>query len=317
MSKEVWKDIVGYEGFYQVSNLGNVRSVDRVYDHNGRNQHKRTKQLRREKSIVLSQANKEYKQVCLRKPNVKNNHLVHRLVAETFIPNPENKRTVNHKDGNKHNNKVTNLEWATDKENQHHYLRNNINIKEKKVIIIELDKIFNNARECANYLKSIGVNKANHSAINQVCNGKFKKHKGYTFAFYDSILSEYQALTKENKAQASEIDRLKSEVPNSEDFYNALDLIGNFALSDNPKYILHISDRFMEEFDLIREQWRILNNAYTYVIEKNDKLNAIREVVKELRKKEYIHIDDYGSEFIFTETLEDEIKSILGGESNE
>lgn len=107
MKDEVWKDIPNYEGLYQVSNLGNVKSLN--YKKKG---------ISKELKPVLYFG--KYKSVSLFKNQIKKVFLVHRLVAITFIPNNEDKPFVNHKDGNKLNNIVENLEWVTNSENQIH-----------------------------------------------------------------------------------------------------------------------------------------------------------------------------------------------------
>ena len=105
---ERWKDIKGYEGKYQVSNLGNVKSL-------------LDKSLKkREKILKPSLTHKGYLRVYLSKESKKSTRLIHRLVAEAFIPNLENKETVNHIDGNKTNNRIDNLEWLSNIENQRH-----------------------------------------------------------------------------------------------------------------------------------------------------------------------------------------------------
>lgn len=103
---ETWKAIEGYEGLYEVSNLGRVKSLSRL----------------RVKEHLLSQfKNHEgYKRVNLWKNNSSKKYSVHRLVAEAFIPNPESKPQVNHIDENKQNNSVENLEWVTAIENHNH-----------------------------------------------------------------------------------------------------------------------------------------------------------------------------------------------------
>lgn len=100
--QEIWKDIKNYEGYYQVSSLGHIRSLDRI-DSSGR-------QL---KGRLLKLSNGQYRSVTLSIHNKCKNYNVHRLVAETFIPNLDNLPCINHKDENKHNNAVTNLEWCT------------------------------------------------------------------------------------------------------------------------------------------------------------------------------------------------------------
>ena len=112
--KEVWKDIKGYENLYQVSNYGNVKSLDRyIKNKNGKMQFYNEKILRPNDS-------KGYLKVTLSKNNRQRTFRIHVLVAKTFISNPENKPEVNHKDGNKHNNHIDNLEWNTRRENEIH-----------------------------------------------------------------------------------------------------------------------------------------------------------------------------------------------------
>lgn len=95
---EEWKKVIGYEGLYEVSNLGNVRNV------------------RRNTLLRLSE-NQGYIQVCLYKNGIRTGLKVHRLVAQAFIPNPYNLKEVNHKDENPSNNIVENLEWCDRKYN--------------------------------------------------------------------------------------------------------------------------------------------------------------------------------------------------------
>ena len=111
--KEDWKDIKGYEGIYQVSNRGCVRSLDRiVVDSKGVVFKRKGKELR------LSVSN-GYPSITLSN-KVKKRFCIHRLVAQAFIENPLNKDEVNHIDGNKLNNNLSNLEWSTKSENTIH-----------------------------------------------------------------------------------------------------------------------------------------------------------------------------------------------------
>ena len=100
--EEIWKDIKEYEGLYQVSNLGNIKS------------------LRRNKLIKYSKDNKGYLRTSLAKNGINRTVKVHRIVAQAFINNDENKPQVNHKNGNKTDNNVENLEWVSNQENQNH-----------------------------------------------------------------------------------------------------------------------------------------------------------------------------------------------------
>jgi hypothetical protein len=113
---EIWRPVVGFEGYYEVSNLGVVRSVTRRISREGR-QGDLTKQGQILQGFVTP---KGYVRLQLVRDGQVKNCMIHRLVAEAFLPNPENKPEVNHKDGNKQRNVVDNLEWMTSGENLQH-----------------------------------------------------------------------------------------------------------------------------------------------------------------------------------------------------
>lgn len=121
---EIWVDIKDYEGLYQVSNLGRVKSLPRIK----RNFNINTKQLEEiilpEKIRRLQLTRYGYYRIGLTKNHKQIYYYVHRLVAEAFIPNPENLTHINHKDENKLNNCVDNLEWRTAKYNSNYGARN-------------------------------------------------------------------------------------------------------------------------------------------------------------------------------------------------
>lgn len=110
-TREIWRDIIGYEGYYQVSDCGNVKSLDRVV---GNGKTYKSKILTLRKNIY------GYCVVYLSKNCKVETKNVHRLVALSFIDNPHNKPQVNHINEIKHDNKVNNLEWMTSKENTNH-----------------------------------------------------------------------------------------------------------------------------------------------------------------------------------------------------
>ncbi|MBO7720014.1 NUMOD4 motif-containing HNH endonuclease [Candidatus Saccharibacteria bacterium] len=141
MAVEDWKPVVGFEGLYEVSNLGRVRSLPR----NGT----------RKKGTIRQFGNvaNGYRAVLLARFGEHKNALVHRLVAEAFIPNPQNKPCVNHIDGDKWNNAVDNLEWCTYAENIAHSIRVLHQHKNSplavSVLCVETGVVYNSVAEAA------------------------------------------------------------------------------------------------------------------------------------------------------------------------
>ena len=117
---EIWKDIKDYEGHYQISNFGRIKSIDRIIiyaDH----------RIYKYKSKILKcELTKGYLTVKLYLATNKRAYRLNRLVAQAFIVNPKNKPEVNHRDGNKLNNHITNLEWMTFDENMAHSAKNGL-----------------------------------------------------------------------------------------------------------------------------------------------------------------------------------------------
>lgn len=121
MRVEVWKSVKGYEGLYEVSTFGRVKALSRTYtDKNGR------VSTIKERIMKQSIGNAGYWQTALRRNGVSSTTNIHRTLAETFVPNPDKKPFVNHIDGNKTNNEISNLEWVTHEENIKHAAKNGL-----------------------------------------------------------------------------------------------------------------------------------------------------------------------------------------------
>lgn len=120
MDKEYWKPVDGYDGLYEVSNYGNVKSLHKIIDKG------KFGIVEFPEKILKMVMRGLYRAVTLYKNKKATMHSVHRLVATAFILNPDNKKQVNHIDGNKLNNNVANLEWCTPHENTHHAIKNGL-----------------------------------------------------------------------------------------------------------------------------------------------------------------------------------------------
>ena len=212
MEEEIWKPIKDYEGLYEVSNLGRVKSLN--YRKTGK------------EKILKNIECRGYLAVCLTKNGKQKLFKVHRLVAETFIPNPESKPCIDHINTIKNDNRVKNLRWVTHKENNNNPLtkkKYSENHREqtgennpmygrtgeksprygkqhteetKKKMSKSVVQINPNTNEVikvwGSAIEAERQGRFNNSAINQCCKGKRKSHKGYKWIF----LEDYEKLSE-------------------------------------------------------------------------------------------------------------------------
>lgn len=169
METEIWKDIPGYEGHYKISNKGSVKSI-------------------KKNDILMKGAYlKGYKIISLWKNGTGRMFRVHRLVAMSFIPNPENKPCIDHVNGNRSDNRVENLRWVTPKENQNnpitkdkfnkragkaHHTKKVEQLKNGIVI-----NVFVSVHQASRYIQGSATN------ICAICKGKGKTYKGYGWRY--------------------------------------------------------------------------------------------------------------------------------------
>ena len=165
--KEIWKDIQDYEGLYQISNKGRIKSLKR-------------KNVTADKILTPRLDKDGYMLINLYKSNHKTTFKIHRLVAQHFIPNPDNLPQINHKDENKVNNNVTNLEWCSIKYNNNYRNRYsrlpqnkpNNTYTSKPIQCIETGIIYPSISEASRQLK-------------QRINLKYKLSGGYHWKYYE------------------------------------------------------------------------------------------------------------------------------------
>ena len=183
--KDVWKDIKGYEGLYQVSNLGRIKSLAKIRPCN------KGVKINRERILSLFPDKKGYLMTFLYDLERKRKTLkVHRLVANAFIPNPDNKPQIDHINAVKSDNRVCNLRWCTSRENFHNpisYARNSVsktgykNHKAKSVSQYTLDDKFIRTWLCISDIRrELGYD---HSHITQCCRGERKLAYGYKWRY--------------------------------------------------------------------------------------------------------------------------------------
>ena len=174
--KEIWKDIKGYEGIYQVSNLGRVKRLNKqIIRKNGR------VQTFKEKIMKPYDNQNGYLKINLHKNKRLYSIYIHKLVAEQFISNPNNYKEINHKDENKYNNIANNLEWCNHKYNCNYGTKIERQTSKKSKKVVQYDKKMN-------YLKTYNsIKEAQKECkcfnISQCCQGKLKSSGGYIWKY--------------------------------------------------------------------------------------------------------------------------------------
>lgn len=169
--QEVWKAIKGYAN-YQISNLGNVRKINKDY------------RCAKYKPLKPKLEKNGYLRICLSKNSLKNYYNIHRLVAEAFIPNPNNFPIINHKDENRSNNNVNNLEWCTYKYNNNY---GNIKVKMSnsalKRKVQQYDKNMNLLNTYISIKEASIKTNSNRRYISQCCKNTTLTCNGYYWRY--------------------------------------------------------------------------------------------------------------------------------------
>jgi len=193
-SIEKWKDVTGYEGYYQVSDFGRVRSLGRLVKMNGINRESYTRTI---KERILKQViSGNYLNVKLCKDGHEKTYKVHRLVAQEFAENPNNYPEVNHINENKLDNNLNNLEWCTRKYNQEFGTRKERIYNHPNFVKMadELAKRSSKPVKATNiksgevtfFESTMDVQRKlniNNSNVGRVCNGERKQSRGYKFEY--------------------------------------------------------------------------------------------------------------------------------------
>lgn len=184
--KEIWKDIKGYEGSYQVSNTGKIKSLRRaveIIDKNGKSRIS----IYQEKVLKQGKDPNGYKRVGLALNGKDKTVKVHRIVAQTFIPNPENKPQVNHINGDKTDNNVNNLEWCTAKENIEKAFETGLKKKGKEVYnskpVYQFDLNMNFLKRYETITEASKETKILHSGISNCCSGRINNAGGFIWKY--------------------------------------------------------------------------------------------------------------------------------------
>lgn len=268
---ELWKDIEGFEGIYQISSKGNIRSLDRwVIDKNGRKVFWKSQPI---KPRPQHKDGSGYLQVSLRMNGKYIHFLVHRLVAKAFIPNPNNLEQVNHIDENKHNNDVNNLEWLSRLDNTRYGTGIDRMAEKHSTAIMQLDMDGNVIKEWQSIRQAkMSVAASIWSAIlegRRIC-------KGYVWIERDKYIN----MTKEQLQEfiSNEVNKLKQKKINTRKVMS--------EKNSKPIVQLNLDGSFVKEWKSAKEAQ---NNGY----KANDIRACVRGKQKTSRGYKWMDLEEY------------------------
>lgn len=178
---EIWKDIKGYEGLYQVSNFGEVKSLDRIVKNGNCNMFIKGRKLKQATSTT------GYSIAAIQKNGKQQMKKVHRLVLSAFISNPLNKKCVNHINGIKKDNILHNLEWVTYKENTKHAILTGLTNDKKPISQIKDGLIIATFNSLSEASKKTNIQMSN---ISYCCSGARKNAGGYQWEYNKMEVSQ-------------------------------------------------------------------------------------------------------------------------------
>jgi hypothetical protein len=196
---EVWKDVINYDGYYQVSNMGRVKSLKK-WRNNGNGGYIQKEHILHQASSGKVHNGMNYQQCCLSVDGVKKHFNMQQIVAIHFVDNPNNYKEVNHIDGNKKNNVWTNLEWTTRQANQLHMYKMGLSHgrpswtaglfgkdNPHSKIILQLDMMGNPIKEWESLNSASKELKINVGNIGNACRGRCKSVGGFKWQYKQQL----------------------------------------------------------------------------------------------------------------------------------
>lgn len=196
MDTEIWKDIPEFEGWYQISNMGRIRSIDRMVNY----KHNAGSSFRKGQLLIPQLSNKGYLEVGLKVNGKGFYKRIHRLVATVFLPNPNNYPSINHINEIKTDNRAVNLEWCTHSHNKDAYTS-------KRLTFYQYDTNGNLIKIWHSLTKAAQSLNCDDTGIQHCCKGTLKKYKGYIWSYVPITKEELSRRNKnENITKVEQLD---------------------------------------------------------------------------------------------------------------